>query len=452
MKTLKTALCTFLLSMLFCFNNGLAMADNVLMANIVIDNQTLHLEVPPVNHQGTVMVPMRPIFEALNAQVTWNKEDQSIVAKKDNISVQLFIGSQFAYINKGAVVLSGVPYINNGNTMVPVRFIAETFGALVTWNSVDQKVKIVTSSEVLDDTSQYRPYSLDQNSAASSASFVPSELRIQFVPSQMAELLLAKAKPLEKMLSEQLEIPVEFSVNTDYNNVVKSMKAKTIDLSFLPPSYYVYAHDNLKAVDVLLQALRYGVETPTGKSTQELVDFYQAMFLVRADSPIQSIEDLKNKKIGWQSVTSAAGYVYPGYLLLKNGIDPFRNVTGEQFRGHDKAVQGLLNNKVDAVAVFQDIRTNMLKDYPNVMNDTRILAFSSKIPNDTISVRSDMHPEWRKKIQDAFIAIVNDPEGKKVIQDVFSHQGYTVSEDNKFEIVREVNEWLYDELNTIQKP
>jgi phosphonate transport system substrate-binding protein len=151
-------------------------------------------------------------------------------------------------------------------------------------------------------------------------------------------------------------------------------------------------------------------------------------------------------------VTSAAGYVYPGYLLLKNGIDPFRNVTGEQFRGHDKAVQGLLNNKVDAVAVFQDIRTNMLKDYPNVMNDTRILAFSSKIPNDTISVRSDMHPEWRKKIQDAFIAIVNDPEGKKVIQDVFSHQGYTVSEDNKFEIVREVNEWLYDELNTTQKP
>jgi hypothetical protein len=297
MKTLKTALCTFLLSMLFCFNNGLAMADNDLMANIVIDNQTLHLEVPPVNHQGTVMVPMRPIFEALNAQVTWNKEDQSIVAKKDNISVQLFIGSQFAYINKGAVVLSGVPYINNGNTMVPVRFIAETFGALVTWNSVDQKVKIVTSSEVLDDTSQNRPDSLDQNSAASSASFVPSELRIQFVPSQMAELLLAKAKPLEKMLSEQLEIPVEFSVNMDYNNVVKSMKAKTIDLSFLPPSYYVYAHDNLKAVDVLLQALRYGVETPTGKSTQELVDFYQAMFLVRADSPIQSIEDLKNKKL-----------------------------------------------------------------------------------------------------------------------------------------------------------
>ncbi|WP_436239542.1 phosphate/phosphite/phosphonate ABC transporter substrate-binding protein [Paenibacillus sp. LjRoot153] len=309
---------------------------------------------------------------------------------------------------------------------------------------------IVTSSEVLDEIGQHRPDSLDPNSAASSASFVPSELRIQFVPSQMAELLLAKAKPLEKLLSEQLEIPVEFSVNTNYNNVVNSMKAKTIDLSFLPPSNYVYAHDNLKAVDVLLQALRYGVETPTGKSTRELVDFYQAMFLVRTDSPIQSIEDLKNKKIGWQSVTSAAGFVYPGFLLKKNEIDPFRNVTGQQFTGHDKAVQGLLNNKVDAVAVFQDIRTNMLKDYPNVMSDTRILAFSSKIPNDTISVRSDMHPEWRKKIQEAFIAIFKDPEGKKVIQDVFSHQGYTVSEDNKFQFVREVNKWLYNELNTSQ--
>ncbi|MNI85326.1 ABC transporter, phosphonate, periplasmic substrate-binding protein [compost metagenome] len=81
----------------------------------------------------------------------------------------------------------------------------------------------------------------------------------------------------------------------------------------------------------------------------------------------------------------------------------------------------------------------MLKDYPDVFKQTRVIAFSDKIPNDTIAVRSDMSDEWRKKIQDAFIAIGNDPEGQKIIYDVYTHKGYKVSEDSKFDIVRSVN-------------
>ncbi|MNQ83873.1 ABC transporter, phosphonate, periplasmic substrate-binding protein [compost metagenome] len=81
----------------------------------------------------------------------------------------------------------------------------------------------------------------------------------------------------------------------------------------------------------------------------------------------------------------------------------------------------------------------MLKDYPDIFKQTKVLAFSDKIPNDTIAVRSDMDPTWKKKIQDAFIAIGNDPEGKKVIIDVYTHQGYVATDDKQFDIVREAN-------------
>lgn len=192
-----------------------------------------------------------------------------------------------------------------------------------------------------------------------------------------------------------------------------------------------------------MQALRYGVDASIGRPTQRLVDFYQAMFVVRADSPIQSIEDLRGKTIGWQGATSAAGYVLPGLVLKKNGINPAEDVKGIVFQGHDRAVLGLLNNKVEAVAVFQDIRTMMLKDNPNVFKDTRVLAFTNKIPNDTIGVRSDMDPEWRKKIQNAFISLADDHDGKRIIHEVFGHEGYTTSEDKKFEIVREVYRLMY---------
>lgn len=271
------------------------------------------------------------------------------------------------------------------------------------------------------------------------AGFVPKELRVQFVPSQNAETLEAKAKPLEKLLGDKLGIPVKVSVSTDYNVVIEAMSSKQVDVGFLPPSNYVVAHDNRKAADLLVQAQRFGVDDATGQPTKELVDYYKSMIVVKADSPIKSVADLKGKKMGWQGVTSAAGYIYPGLVLKTAGVDPVKDVTGVQFQGHDKAIIALLNGQVDAVGVFQDIRTNMIKDYPDIFKQTKVLAFSDKIPNDTIAVRSDMDAAWKKKIQDAFIAIGNDPEGKKVIIDVYTHQGYVATTDDKFNIVREAN-------------
>ncbi len=48
--------------------------------------------------------------------------------------------------------------------------------------------------------------------------------------------------------------------------------------------------------------------------------------LLKKDSNINSVKDLKGKKIGYQDVTSSAGYVYSAAVLLKEGIDPLKDV------------------------------------------------------------------------------------------------------------------------------
>ena len=60
----------------------------------------------------------------------------------------------------------------------------------------------------------------------------PKELTVQFVPSQNADTLEAKAKPLEKLLSDKLGIPVKVSVSTNYNTIVEAMKSKKVDVGF----------------------------------------------------------------------------------------------------------------------------------------------------------------------------------------------------------------------------
>ncbi|UBH13092.1 phosphate/phosphite/phosphonate ABC transporter substrate-binding protein [Macrococcus armenti] len=265
--------------------------------------------------------------------------------------------------------------------------------------------------------------------------YTPEKLTVQFVPSQNAETLEAKAKPLEKLLKKELGIPVEVSVSTNYNTIVEAMKSKKVDIGFLPPTAYVLAHDQ-KAADVLLQAQRYGVNDD-GTPTKELVDFYKSQFIVKKDSNIKSLKDMKGKKIAMQDVTSTAGYVFPAVDLKNEGIDPLKDMQVTTVKGHDQAVISLLNGDVDVATTFQDARNIVKKDQPNVFKDTEIVKLTEKIPNDTISARSDMTDEWKKKVTDAFIKIGKDKEGHKIIQEVYSHEGYVKSDDSKFDVIRE---------------
>ncbi|MCD1259339.1 phosphate/phosphite/phosphonate ABC transporter substrate-binding protein [Paenibacillus athensensis] len=271
---------------------------------------------------------------------------------------------------------------------------------------------------------------------AAEGGYAPKELKVQFVPSQNAETLEAKAKPLENLLKDKLGIPVKVSVSTNYNTIVEAMASKQVDVGFLPPTAYVQAKEK-GAAEVILQAQRFGINPANGENTTDLVDFYRAMIVVKADSPLKELKDLKGKTIAWQDVTSSAGYVWPAAEMKKAGVDPDKDVKGITVKGHDKGIMSVLDGDTDAAAVFEDARNTVKKDVPDVFSKVRVLYYTQPIPNDTISVRADMSKEWIAKLQNAFIDIAKSEEGRKIVQDVYSHQGYVVSDDTKFDIVRE---------------
>lgn len=273
-------------------------------------------------------------------------------------------------------------------------------------------------------------------------SYKPKELTIQFVPSQNADTLEAKAKPLEKLLSKELDIPVKVSVSTNYNTIVEAMKSKKVDVGFLPPTAYTLAHDQ-KAADVLLQAQRYGVNKD-GSNNDKLVKSYKSQFVVKKDSGIKSLKDMKGKKIALQDVTSTAGYTYPVTELLKEGINPINDMKITNVKGHDQAIIALLNGDVDVAVTFQDARNIVKKDQPNVFKDTEVVELTEDIPNDTISVRSDMDDKFRDKLKKAFKDIAKTKEGHKIVSEVYSHEGYVDSKDSEFDIVREYGKKVND--------
>ena len=99
----------------------------------------------PHMSQNRVFVPLRGVFEQMGATVMWNGSTQMVTARKANTDVQLTIGSRTAYVNGAPMSLDVAPHMMNGRTMVPLRFISETLGADVRWDSGVDAVYITTA-------------------------------------------------------------------------------------------------------------------------------------------------------------------------------------------------------------------------------------------------------------------------------------------------------------------
>lgn len=102
---------------------------------VMLDGKQLSFDVDPVIYNGTTLVPLRAIFEAMGATVKWDPTTQTAVAVKGNTGIVLKIGSMNPTINGLTQTLQVPAKIINGSTMAPLRFVGEAFGGTVRWDS-----------------------------------------------------------------------------------------------------------------------------------------------------------------------------------------------------------------------------------------------------------------------------------------------------------------------------
>lgn len=109
---------------------------------VLIDNEQLVMDVPPLIIEDRLVVPLRSIFEALGSDVEWNAQDRSIRATKGSTVIFLKVDDENAKVNDVSINLDVPPTIVENRTLVPVRIVAESFGANVTWDGESRTVSI----------------------------------------------------------------------------------------------------------------------------------------------------------------------------------------------------------------------------------------------------------------------------------------------------------------------
>lgn len=129
---------------------GLGMHTFAKEITIKLDGETVECPTPARIENGSTMVPMRAIFEALGMKVEWNNETQTVTATKGDKVITLTIGEYSLNCNGESVELNVAPFVENGSTMVPVRAVSESVDATVKWNSFMKQVEIITEGLEID--------------------------------------------------------------------------------------------------------------------------------------------------------------------------------------------------------------------------------------------------------------------------------------------------------------
>lgn len=170
MKKMKQ-LC-FLMVLLAClFLPAAALAAEAPEIGVQLNGNALQFtDAAPVMENNRVYVPFRAVFEALEADVTYDKATSTITAQKGETTVRFVIGDVDVVVDGDMVIKTdAASFVRDGRTYVPVRFAAQSLGVTVGWDSMTKTVVMLDKAALKE--SMKGQYTLMDKYMAYSQSF-----------------------------------------------------------------------------------------------------------------------------------------------------------------------------------------------------------------------------------------------------------------------------------------
>lgn len=238
-------------------------------------------------------------------------------------------------------------------------------------------------------------------------------LRIGATPGENIEVTRERYQHIIDYIQKYTGIQTELFLATDYTGVIEAMRAGKIDVASFGPLSYVLASDKA------------GAEAFAKEYREGAGSMYTGYIITRADSDINDIKDLKGHSFGFVDPASTGGNLIPRMNMLKNGVDPDKDLTETTYLGsHDQVALAVAHKRVDAGAVM-NFNFEAFLDRGTVPADQfKIIHKSDPFPGSAWCYRKDLSEDLKQKVRDAMFSISLDtcPELKDFLRKIEKYQ------------------------------
>lgn len=138
---------------------------------------TVECDVAPVIREdlGLTFIPVRGVFDAAGADIYWNSVAKSVTVKTDKDTVIVTADKKRAEVNGKKTSMNGAPFIENGRTFIPLRFISENLGYNVDWDGTTQMITINIKNDGIKTISYYKGTQVPTYESVTGSSVISTE-------------------------------------------------------------------------------------------------------------------------------------------------------------------------------------------------------------------------------------------------------------------------------------
>lgn len=224
-------------------------------------------------------------------------------------------------------------------------------------------------------------------------------IRFGVIPRYNPLVMYKRYQPIMDYLTENTPYRFELKISKDYPEAVRFLKQGVTQVSSLGDVTFAEASTQYAAIPILKPRNKDGVP------------FYRSAVIVRVDSPLKNLKELRGKTMAFGSPHSTSGNLIPRYLLWDNGIGLRDLKSFTNLQHHDAVAKAILKGQFDAGAV-KDVVAEKYKSH-----GLRILAWSAPIPSVPLVVRNDAPPDVVKTLTAALLKLDRaNPAHQKMMQ------------------------------------
>lgn len=257
----------------------------------------------------------------------------------------------------------------------------------------------------------------------------PKVLKVALLPDESASTIIKNNEGLKNYLEAQLGKKIELVVTTDYSSMIEAMRHGRLDLAYFGPLSYVLARSksNIEAFAALMKK---------GKTT------YQGVIVANAASGVRSLTDINGKDMAFGDPASTSSHLIPKSMLLDKGLAAKKNYNEHFVGSHDAVAIAVQNGNAQAGGLSKPIFESLVERGIIDPAKVKVIAESKSFPEYPWAMRSDLSPQLKDNIRQAFLNLKD-----KAVLKPFKADGFGAVTDNDYDVVRNLAKVLNLDLS-----
>lgn len=143
---------------------------------------------------------------------------------------------------------------------------------------------------------------------------------------------------------------------------------------------------------------------------------FRGIFLVRKDSGITNVADLKGKAVSFPAPTALAATMMPQYYLQTHGLNVMKDIRIRYVGSQESSIMNVMLGNTMAGATWPQPWRALSKERPKLAKELKVIWQTKSLPNNSLIARDDVDKDIVRQVKKHLLNLHKDQKGKLLLQ------------------------------------